>query len=373
MGFAGGLLETCYCLDPCGSGESMAPMSEFRPVKVFSVVAFSITALSNLLIAEPAAKFLSDGVYEDQAIQRVAFGSCNKPTRDQGFWDVIRGKEPDVMLLLGDNHYANSSDPKRLKRAYDGLAAIPQYELFREAVPVFPTWDNHDYGDPYPGRLHPHGDESEELFLDHFKIGAEDVRRERKGVYGAWVFGKKPHRVQVIMLDLQRFRDPFQEGTREEQFAPQPGKTLMGAEQWDWFEKQLKEEAEVRLIGSGIQVLSNEHTWRRWGMFPDERERLLRVLGETSGTTLLLSGDRHRGEFSVLEPDGEKPLFDLTSSSFNVCYPGKEKNSLRVGEVIYEPHFGWLEIDWEKKEIGMELLSSESGEPLLTKRMRIAR
>ena len=108
--------------------------------------------------------------------------------------------------------------------------------------------------------------------------------------------------------------------------------------------EQLKTEAEVRVIGSGIQVLSNEHSWRRWGMFPDERARMLRVLGETSGTTVLLSGDRHRGEVSVLNPSGERPLFEVTSSSFNACYPSKEKNSLRVGELVEEPHFGWLEI-----------------------------
>lgn len=321
--------------------------------------------------SEPMAEYLSDKTYTDQPVQRIAFGSCNKPTRDQSFWDVIRSKEPDMMLLLGDNHYGNTSDPVRLKKAYDGLATIPQYHAFRQKIPTFPTWDNHDYGAKYPGRLHPHAEESEQLFLDHFVVPKTDARRSRSGVYGVWTFGEKPHRVQVILLDLQRFRDPFQEGTREEQFAPQPGKTLMGAEQWEWFEEELKNEAEVRIVGSGIQVLSNEHTWRRWGMFPDDRERLLRVIGEAKGTTVLLSGDRHRGEFSVLNPNGERPLFDLTSSSFNVCYPGREKNSLRAGEVIYEPHFGCLEIDWEESLIKMQLLSSEDGAPLLTNTVKI--
>ena len=186
---------------------------------------------------ERPTDFLSDEVFPEQSICKIAFGSCNKPKRSQGFWDVIRKEEPDVMLLLGDNHYANQSDPVRLKKAYDGLAAIPQYHAFRQAIPTFPTWDNHDYGDGYPGRLHPHAEESEQLFLDHFSVGESDVRRSRKGIYGAWVFGEKPHRVQVVMLDLQRFRDPLQEGDRKQKFAPQPGKTLMGAEQWRWFER----------------------------------------------------------------------------------------------------------------------------------------
>lgn len=321
--------------------------------------------------SEPSTGFLSDRVYAEQTIRQIAFGSCNKPKKDQGFWDVIRAQEPDIMLLLGDNHYGNTSDPVRLKKAYDGLAAIHQYDVFRQKIPTFPTWDNHDYGDGYPGRLHPHAEESEQLFLDHFSIQKTDVRRSRSGIYGAWILGEKPHRVQVIMLDLQRFRDPFQDGPREKQFAPQPGKTLMGEDQWGWFEAQLKAEAEVRIVGSGIQVLSNEHSWRRWGMFPDDRERLLRVIRETKGTTVFLSGDRHRGEFSVLNPARERPLFDLTASSFNACYPGEEKNRLRVGELIDQSHFGWLEINWEERLIKMELLSAKNGASLLTNTVKI--
>ena len=351
-------------------------MSQYLLAKLLTLAVLSVMAVNNLgmaqdQIAEPSVDFLSDKTYADKSISQIAFGSCNKPKKDQAFWDVMRTKEPDIMLLLGDNHYANTSDPARLKKAYDQLAAIPQYDAFRKQIPTFPTWDNHDYGSKYPGRLHPHAEQSEQLFLDHFSVGQDDARRSREGVYGVWTFGKQPRRVQVIMLDLQRFRDPFPEGTIKEQFAPQPGKTLMGDEQWKWFEEQLRAEAEVRIVGSGIQVLSNEHIWRRWGMFPDEREKLLRVIGEASGTTVLLSGDRHRGEFSVTSLPDDRPLFDLTASSFNACYPAEEKNSLRVGALINQPHFGWLEIDWEKSSIKMQLLSCKDGTPLLTNTLSI--
>ena len=346
------------------------------PIQVLAKLVLFAVAVSHAGIAvgqipEPPTEFLSDKIYTDHPVSKIAFGSCNKPKRNQDFWDVIRSKAPDLMLLLGDNHYANSSNPKRVKKAFEKLAAIPQYAALRDTIPVFPTWDNHDYAAGYPGRLHPHIEEAEQLFLDHFAVKKEDARRARNGIYGAWQFGDKDHRVQVIMLDLERFRDPFQAGTGTELFVPQPGKTLMGAEQWRWFEQQLKQEAKVRIIGSGIQVLANDHPWRRWGMFPDERKRLLREISETTGTTVLLSGDRHRGEFSVMSLPDERQLFDLTASSFNVCYPAEEKNSLRIGKLIDQPHFGWLEIDWEKGSIQMQLLSAKNGEPLLTNTLKI--
>jgi len=314
-------------------------------------------------------KFLSDRVYADKIISKIAFGSCNKPNKKQEFWDVIRAKEPDVMLLLGDNHYAESTDPVHLKKAYDNLATIVEYSAFRQKIPVFATWDNHDYGSKYLGRAHPNADQSEQLFLDHFSVDKTDARSLRRGIYGTWIFGDKPHRVQIIMLDLHRFKDPIKKGQK---FEAQLGMTLVGDDQWKWFEEQLDKEAEIRIIGSGIQVLSNEHLWRRWGMFPEEHERLLHVINKAKGTTVLLSGDRHRGEISVLNPSGKRPLLDVTASSFNLCYPGKEKNSLRVGNLIYEPHFGWLEIDWEQGSISTQLLSSDNATSLHKQDVKIS-
>lgn len=326
--------------------------------------------------ADPATvpQLVSDNVYSERTIRRIAFGSCNKPDKDQGFWDVIRGTQLDLMLLLGDNHYAESVEPENLKKAYDRLAAIPSYMALRRYCPTLATWDNHDYGGGYPGKLHPHGDTSEQLFLDHFGVSKEDPRRGRTGVYGAWMFGTAPQRVQVILLDLERNRDPYPESPQKHQF-PTPHAdhkmSLMGDEQWTWFTKQLQQEAEVRIIGSGIQVLSNEHTWRRWGMFPHEREQLLQIIGEATGTTVLLTGDRHRGEISVLNPSGERPLFDITASSFNHCYPSEEKNRLRVGKLIDSPHFGRIEIDWKRRTLTMQLLASEDAAVLLSHSAKI--
>ena len=37
--------------------------------------------------------------------------------------------------------------------------------------------------------------------------------------------------------------------------------------------------AEVRLIGSSIQVVAEDHGWEKWSNLPLERDRLYRLIG----------------------------------------------------------------------------------------------
>jgi alkaline phosphatase D len=62
-----------------------------------------------------------DGVLPtDAPVRRIAFGSCAHQDKPQPIWDVIATAEPDL-LLLGDNVYADSSDPQRIRAAYKKL------------------------------------------------------------------------------------------------------------------------------------------------------------------------------------------------------------------------------------------------------------
>ena len=307
----------------------------------------------------PEAQYLSDQSYPETTLTRIAFGSCNKPKRYQTFWDVIRAHKPDLMLLLGDNHYVESTKPSRIEAAYKQLETIEGYMALRAAVPTFAIWDNHDYGAKYPGRHHPNADAAERLFLEHFRVPEKDARRSRTGIYGAWIFGKAPQRVQIIMLDSHRHRDYLLKKGRAYVANPDQTQTILGDAQWTWLEVQLKQEADLRIIGTSIQVLSDEHTWRRWGTFPHEKDRLLTLLEGSTGFNVILSGDRHRGEISRLERPGKSPLYDVTASAFNACYRGNEPNVHRVSPLIETDHYGCLDIDWSKGTLTMQILASK--------------
>ena len=50
--------------------------------------------------------------------------------------------------------------------------------------------------------------ESERIFLDFFRVPADDERRRREGVYASRTLGPPDARLQVILLDTRSFRSP---------------------------------------------------------------------------------------------------------------------------------------------------------------------
>ncbi|MEP4079044.1 alkaline phosphatase D family protein [Haloferula sp.] len=311
------------------------------------------------------AKFPSDRAYPETTITQFAYGSCNKPKRvSQAFWDVMLEKGPQLMLLLGDQHYVNSNEVSDHREAFGQLEKIAGYTRTRNTVPTFAIWDNHDYAKGYLGKHHPNAAPIEKVFLEENRVPLGDARRSRDGVYGAWIFGEKPKRVQIIMLDSHRHRDPLP-GKKTFGVNKDHQKTILGAEQWEWLGEQLKREAEVRVVASSIQVLSNEHKWQRWGIFPHERERLLRMLAAASGTPIILSGDRHRGEISRLEQPDSKPICEVTASGWAQMYDDPETNRLRIKGPTAKNHYGWMIIDWKNHTIKVQLLSTRDSSVIL--------
>ncbi|MBW1881175.1 MAG: hypothetical protein JRJ84_22705 [Deltaproteobacteria bacterium] len=123
---------------------------------------------------------------------------------------------------------------------------------------------------------------------------------------------------------------------------------MLGEDQWRWLEQQLREPADVRLIGTSTQLLGEFNGYEAWANLPHERERMLRLLEETGAGahTLLLSGDAHWAELSQVG-DGDQVLFELTSSGLTETWPTFGPNTHRVGEPYTEANFGLVTIDWD--------------------------
>jgi alkaline phosphatase D len=285
-------------------------------------------------------------------LRRIAFGSCLHQSYPQPILDVIVGRSPQLVLMLGDNVYADAEDEATLRDAYATLGHREEFARLRAATPMLATWDDHDYGRNDAGAEYPLRDVSQRIMLDFFDEPADSPRRQRPGVYRADVFGPAGRRVQVILLDTRYFRGALRRGTMAGRYArsDDPRDTMLGPAQWDWLGHELSRPAELRLLVSSVQVIADDHDYERWDELPHERERLLALVGETGAHGLVvLSGDRHQAELSVLERSAVGyPLYDLTSSSLNRPLGGSSAhNRHRVGPMVDVANFGSVEVDWE--------------------------
>ena len=140
--------------------------------------------------------------------------------------------------------------------------------------------------------------ESQQVFLDFFGVSAESPRRKRAGIYHAQTYGKPGQRIQVILLDTRYFRSPLNNIGRpkvrtEGRTGPygitkDPDATILGEEQWQWLEDQLLQPAELRIVASSIQVVSDQHGWECWGTMPSERKRLYDLLNKTTANGVVV-------------------------------------------------------------------------------------
>jgi alkaline phosphatase D len=312
----------------------------------------------------------------EEPLSRIAFGSCANEGRPQPIWEAINALKPQLFIFTGDNVYADSADPVKLRNSYGQLAAIPGFSALRETCPIIGTWDDHDYGKNDAGEEFEGKQAAKDAFMKFFETPEDSPLRKRGGVYDAKIYGPEGKRVQVILLDTRWFRGPIRQMTKEElraaraesgkkvgRYLPddESNSSILGEQQWNWLAEELKKPAELRLLVSSIQVLTLDHGWEKWGNLPKERKKLLDLIRDTATNVIILSGDRHSSDISLLPPETDGgplyPLYDITSSGLNQTGLPDEPNRLRVaGDSVYnQPNFGWIDINWSEEDPTVKL------------------
>jgi len=348
---------------------------------------FVLAVCSLAMLTEPQVFAQAD---VEKPLSHIAFGSCADQDKPCPIWAAIGKTKPELLVLLGDTIYADLDKSKKvtadlIRSKYDKLDALPAFAALKKSVPIIATWDDHDYGKNDAGAEWHLKDEAQKVFLDFYGVPADSPRRTQKGIYYAQVYGPVGKRVQVIMLDGRYFRSEVQRGkfdprTRITPSIPNndPTATFLGEEQWKWFEEQLKVPADLRLIGSGIQLLCDDHPFEKWALIPKERERFFQLLRSTKANgVVVLSGDRHLAELSVSNDAISYPLYDITSSGFNQgnkAWRAPEKNKYRVATMPFGNNFGMIHIDWASEtspRVTLEL-RDEDGEIVVRHPIRLA-
>jgi alkaline phosphatase D len=214
---------------------------------------------------------------------RFAVTSCvGLPGDAAPAWAELAKVPIDLLLQLGDNVYAGSTDPEVQRRTYYAHRAIPAHRGVVARTPSLAIWDDWDYaGNNSDGTA-----AGKELSLRTFKQlwpNPEYGQSADPGVYFKLSWGD----VDFFMLDGRYHRSP-NDATDDGQ------KTMLGPAQLAWLKRELAvSDATFKFLASGGEWQSGgrDDSWRS---FLHERNELFHFIEEHRITgVVLLSGGRH--------------------------------------------------------------------------------
>jgi len=284
----------------------------------------------------------------------IAFGSCSRQNIPNQRWREILHHHPEIWIWLGDNIYGDTHDMQLMETKYQQQRSYPGYqELVSSSTKIIGTWDDHDYGMNDGGKYYSRKEESKKLALEFLEVTQDNPVWQHQGLYQSYLYSFDRYKLNVILLDTRYFRDTIYRDINTRAYLPNETGDILGEEQWSWLEKKLKNsEVDLTIIGSSIQVISEDHAWEKWANFPAARKRLFNLLKKyPEKKVILISGDRHIAEISKITLPGlPYPLYDFTSSGLTHSWQNaqEEPNRHRVSDLIIGLNFGLISIDWQE-------------------------
>jgi len=231
---------------------------------------------------------------------RLVFGTC--PHRwglgNQRQADLIRSRKPSAFLMYGDlgaqdknNHVGRHRSDYQVRDFY------PAWQSLSCAMPMYATWDDHDYFNNDKCGIPPGYRNADRLavcrvFSQAWNNPSYGFNDERGGVFLRTRFGP----ADVIMLDNRYFR------TGDE-------RRFLGDAQTAWLKEQLLDcKGPFIIISCGTMwtdhISDGKDSWGKYD--PEGREQLFRFIEDNRiPGVLLLSGDRHGASvFRIPRPSG---------------------------------------------------------------------
>lgn len=218
--------------------------------------------------------------------QTLAFASCAHDLHypHQAIWQRLQEARIDGLVLLGDTPYIDSTVLSTQRARRRAFHRVPELATLLARVPVWTTWDDHDFGkNDVDGRLK--GKEfSRQALLEWSALAT--AGNGTAGIYTSLRRGP----LEVFLLDTRTFSNT------ENGADGLP--SLLGETQWRWLRAGLlQSDAPFKLIASSmvwngaVRPLKTD-MWTNW---QHERNRLWSFIGsEGIEGVVLLSGDVHR-------------------------------------------------------------------------------
>jgi len=290
------------------------------------------------------------------SLTKIVFGSCNNQYHSQPLWKNMIHERADLFIWGGDNVYAETTDPSKIRGAYEAQNRHPDYSYFKDLTPIIGLWDDHDYAFDNARGNFKFKKESQEHLLDFLEEPLDSERRRREGIYTSYLFGEGDQNVKIILLDNRYFKDL------------DPHVPLLGKKQWEWLEKEVTEsKASLNIIVSGLSLFSPKlPVTDEWADYPSEQKRLMELVRKAKlKAPLFLSGDKHFS--SIFMNHG---FLEFMSSGMTHSVPDSVRGIIKK---IYPTSYlglsyGQIEIDWDDSHPVLNLqIKNVSGKASIAK------
>ena len=272
-------------------GAALAEASAFTGVALLSELKpgtryfYSVLLDGQPAISRPWPSFITAPPDGAKGRVRFAFGSCvgKEPWLDAAMWADVDARTPvDLVLLLGDNHYANTPEAAKQRAALIAHRDNAGFRSLFQRTPMYAIWDDHDFGVNDSDGTQKDKEMSLRTFKEFFANPAYG-ETDNPGVYFKFTRGD----IDFFMLDDRYHRSPNKAPDDET-------KTMLGAKQLAWLKRELvASKAAIKVLAAGGEWQANgsDDSWRS---FKRERKDILDLLAEREiKNVLLLSGDRH--------------------------------------------------------------------------------
>ena len=221
---------------------------------------------------------------------RIAFGA---DFHKSGLWrpelmELIRSRGNLGMLLLGDSAVDDRENRVGLHDSDYLLRDLsPYWQRLAASVPIYATWDDHDYFNNDLGGI-PRGFSAADrtavrrVWRQSWNNPGCGFDERHEGIF----FRTRVGPCDVIMLDTRFFRS-----------TPRQADSFLGQPQMQWLETQLSAcTGPFIILSSGTMwsdyVTNGKDSWGVWD--PPAREHIFSFIEQHRiGGVLLLSGDRH--------------------------------------------------------------------------------
>lgn len=281
---------------------------------------------------------------------KIVFTSCARYNKKhlQNEWLSIYDKDPDHLLLLGDNIYMDWGfrilQPKlrsiryfkkRMQKMYDLQWSNPNFEKLRnhmnEKNGFHGIWDDHDCGwnNINVASLNERNKAkiaySRQQLFEHFPLS-----KANNSIY----YAHDTALARFIFLDNRTF-------------SKKRSETFLGENQFAFIEEKLNHTKPITIICGGL-TLSNGH--ENFSSKEKAYQRFCKLCNDAQSKVIYLAGDIHKNKFTSpnagITTNGILPPFEIISSGIPVTFYRERKHNWAMLHMINENQ---VEVSFYKK------------------------